>query len=128
MYITGHANLGADILLRLGLRAEEWQLHPQVEESIWQRYSRAEMDLFASEETTYCPLWFALTHPATFRVLDAMVQTWLRLRLRLYAFPPDRSAPVSSDESLSGGVMANISSPILPGWFSTEVLTKASFS
>ncbi len=42
-------------------------------------------DLFASRETSQCPLWFSLTHPAPLG-LDAMVQTWQRLRL--YAFPP----------------------------------------
>lgn len=49
-----------------------------------QRYSSAEVDLFASEETTYCPLWFALTPLAPLR-LDTMEQVWLSLCL--YAFP-----------------------------------------
>ncbi len=43
------------------------------------------MYLFASQETSHCPLWFSLTNPAPPR-LDAMVQTWPRLSL--YAFPP----------------------------------------
>ncbi len=43
------------------------------------------MDLFVSRETSHCPLWFSLTHSAPLG-LDAMVQTWPRLRL--YAFPP----------------------------------------
>ncbi len=42
-------------------------------------------DLFASQETSHCPLWFSLTHPAPLG-LDAMVQTWPRLCL--YAFSP----------------------------------------
>ncbi|XDV47225.1 hypothetical protein PO909_016919 [Leuciscus waleckii] len=28
---------------------------------MWRRYGRAEVDLFASEETTHCPLWFPHT-------------------------------------------------------------------
>ncbi len=43
------------------------------------------MDLFASRETSHCPLWFSLTLPAPLG-LDVMVQTWPRHRL--YAFTP----------------------------------------
>ncbi len=39
----------------------------------------------ATHQTSHCPLWYFLTHPAPLG-LDAMVQTWPRLRL--YAFPP----------------------------------------
>ncbi|KAI2655577.1 Transposon Ty3-G Gag-Pol polyprotein [Labeo rohita] len=51
-------------------------------------------------------------HPAPLG-LDAMVQTWPRLRL--YAFPPDRSAPGSSRESAPGRGVPPPSSPILAG-------------
>ncbi len=43
------------------------------------------MDLFASRETSHCPLCFSHMHPAPIG-LDVMVQTWAWLRL--YAFPP----------------------------------------
>ncbi len=46
---------------------------------------QAQVDLFASRETSHCPLWFSLTHPAPLG-LDAMTQMWPRLHL--YAFPP----------------------------------------
>ncbi len=45
----------------------------------------ARVDLFISRETSHCPLWFSLTHPAPPRP-DAMMQTWPRLCL--YTFPP----------------------------------------
>ncbi len=48
------------------------------------QFSQAQVDLFASRETSHYPLWFSLTHPAPLG-LGAMVQTWPRLRL--YAFP-----------------------------------------
>jgi len=54
---------------------------------MWRRYSRAEVDLFASEETTHCPLWFALTPTALLgldAMVDAMVQAWPNLCL--YSF------------------------------------------
>ncbi len=57
-------------------------------------------------------LWFSLTHPAPLG-LDAMVHTWLRLRL--YAFAPDQSAPGSSRESAPGRGLSIASSPVLAG-------------
>ncbi len=84
VYIPGYLNQGADILLRQGLRPGEWMLHTEVMKQIWKKFGRAQVDLFASRETSQCPLWFSLTHPAPLG-LDAMVQ--IRLRLRLYAFP-----------------------------------------
>ncbi len=85
VYIPGYLNQGADILSRQGLRPGEWMLHTEVMEQIWKKFGRAQVDLFASRETSQCPLWFSLTHPAPLG-LDAIVQTWPRLRL--YAFPP----------------------------------------
>ncbi|KAL0198713.1 hypothetical protein M9458_007253, partial [Cirrhinus mrigala] len=73
VHVPWHLNVGADILSRQGPRPGEWMLHPEV------------VDLFATQENAQCPHWFSLTHPAPLE-LDAMVQTWPRLRL--YAFPP----------------------------------------
>lgn len=61
---VSECNVEADILLRQRLRPGDWRLHPQVAESIWWRFSRADMVVLASEETTCCLLWFALTPPA----------------------------------------------------------------
>ncbi|KAJ7996341.1 hypothetical protein DPEC_G00236100 [Dallia pectoralis] len=77
IFIPGYLNQGADTLPRPG----EWILHPEVVELLWSHFGRAEVDLFSSRETSHCPLWFSLTHPA-----PAMVQAWPRSRL--YAFPP----------------------------------------
>ncbi len=82
-YIPGVHNIGADNLSWQGLRPREWRLHPEVVELIWKKFGQAQVDLFASRETSHCPLWFSLTHPDG---LDAMTQT--RPRLRLYTFPP----------------------------------------
>ncbi|KAK3540364.1 hypothetical protein QTP70_029551 [Hemibagrus guttatus] len=82
LFVPGHINREADFLSKQVLRPGEWWLHPQVVESVWQMYGRAEVDLFASEESTHCPLWYFFSAPLG---LDALVQTWLRLRL--YAFP-----------------------------------------
>ncbi|XP_060741844.1 uncharacterized protein LOC132856323 [Tachysurus vachellii] len=85
VFIPGRVNREADFLSRQVLRPGEWRLHPHVVERIWRIFGRAEVDLFASEESTHCPLWFSLSHPAPLG-LDALVWTWPSLRL--YAFPP----------------------------------------
>ncbi len=98
-YISGVHNVGADILSRQGLRPGEWRLHPEVVELIWKEFGQAQVDLFASQETSHCPLWFSLTHPAPLG-LDAMVQMWPELSS--VCFFPNRSAPGSTGESLPG--------------------------
>ncbi len=57
----------------------------EVVEMIWREFGQAQVYLFASRETSHCPLWFSLMHPAHLG-LDAMMHTWPRFRL--YAFPP----------------------------------------
>ncbi len=112
VYIPGHLNVGADILSRQGPRPGEWRLHPEVVKQIWRVFGQAQVDLFATRQTSHCPLWYSLTHPAPLG-LDAMVQMWPRLRL--YAFPPNCSAPGSSRESAPGRGPAVASSPVLAG-------------
>ncbi len=85
IYIPGHMNVGADLLSRQAVTHGEWKLHPEVVSQIWERFYEAEVDLFASQETAQCPLYFSLTPPAPLG-LDAMANTWPRRGL--YAFPP----------------------------------------
>ncbi len=51
-YIPGVHKIGADILSRQGLRPGEWRLHPEVVELIWKEFGQAQVDLFASRETS----------------------------------------------------------------------------
>ncbi len=69
VHIPGHLNMGADILSRQGPRPRQWRLHPEVVKQIWRVFGQAQVDLFATRETSHCPLWFSLTHPAP---LDAI--------------------------------------------------------
>ncbi len=111
VYIPGHLNVGADTLSRQGLLPGEWMLHTEVVKQIWRVFGQAQVDLFATQETVQCPLWYSLLHPAPLG-LDAMVQTWPRLRL--YAFPPIALLP-EFGESAPGRSSAAISSPVLAG-------------
>ncbi len=108
VYIPGHLNVGADILSRQGPRPGEWRLHPEVVKQIWRVFGQAQVDLFATRQTSHCPLWHSLTHPAPLG-LDAMVQTWPRLRL--YAFPPIVLLPVVVERVRRGPAV--VSSPVL---------------
>ncbi len=109
-------NIGADILSRQGLRPGEWRLHPEVVELIWKEFGQAQVDLFASRETSHCPLWFSLTHPAPLG-LDAMTQTCQRLRL--YAFPPIALLPGVLERVRRDRVPLLLIAPRWPGrvWF-----------
>ena len=103
-----------------GAEAGEWRLHPEVVELLWKNFGRAEVDLFASKETSHCPLWFSLSHPAPLG-LDAMVQAWLRSRL--YAFPPIALLPGVRERVRRDGVSLLLVAPFWPArvWFADLV-------
>jgi hypothetical protein len=117
VYIPGRLNLGADILSRQGPRPGDWMLHPEVVEQIWRIFGRAQVDLFATQETSQCPLWFSLAPPAPLG-LDAMSQSWPNLRL--YAFPPFALLPGVLARVRRDGVRLLLVAPFWPGrvWFS----------
>ena len=83
-HIPGHLNIAADSLSRGGPRPANWRLHKEIVQLIWNTYSAAAVDLFASKETTHCPLWFAEQVESLGR--DALSHEWPDLLL--YAFPP----------------------------------------
>lgn len=86
MHIPGTRNAVADFLSRQRVQPGEWRLHPEVVEHIWEMFTRAEVDLFASRDTTHCPLWFSLADGSGPLGQDALVHDWPRTLL--YAFPP----------------------------------------
>ena len=79
-------NWGADLMSRGHPRYKDWKLHVVVVNQIWEKYGRAEVDLFASEENTQCPLFYSLTGRSAPMGLDALAYEWPRVLL--YAFPP----------------------------------------
>lgn len=72
-------NLGGDLLSRANPRYKEWKLHSEVVAQVWERYGRAEVDLFASAENTQCPLFFSLTGQSDPMGLDALAHRWPRV-------------------------------------------------
>ncbi len=57
--MPGKLNLGADMLSRSNVPSDEWTLHPQTDQEIWGIFGRPEVDLFASEDNTYCQTYFS---------------------------------------------------------------------
>ncbi len=86
IHIPGTANRAANILSRTGPLPGEWRLHTEVIAQIWARYGTAQVDLFASVETTHCPRWYSLKVQDGSLGLDALSQEWPTDLL--YAFPP----------------------------------------
>ncbi len=63
VHIPGHLNMVVDILSRQGPSPGEWM----VKQRWWSRlgeFGQAQVDMFVTQETLHCPLWFSLTHPA----------------------------------------------------------------
>ncbi len=84
IHIPGLLNRTADELSRAVLPGE-WRLHPQTVQLIWRRFGLAQVDLFASLETSHCQLFYFLTDGTL--GTDALAHSWPR-GLRKYAFPP----------------------------------------
>ncbi len=109
-YIPGHLNQGAYIMSRHGQRPGEWRLHPEVVELLWREFGQAEVDLFASQETTHCP---ALVVPHASSSAWAGCHGADVAEVSSVRFSPDRSAPESSGKSTPGRGPSSASSPVL---------------
>ncbi len=85
IHIPGMLNRAADELSRQPVLPGEWRLHPQVVQLIWGLFGAAQVDLFASPDSTHCQLFYSLTEGTL--GTDALVYSWPQ-GLRKYAFPP----------------------------------------
>ncbi len=90
VHVPGVLNLAADFLSRQKLKPGEWMLNRQTVSQIWDLFGKAEVDLFASQESSQCPLWFSLSFPTTLGI-DAFAHPWPNVNL--YAFPPIKLIP-----------------------------------
>ncbi len=85
VHIPGQLNRAADALSRQLTFPGEWRLHPETIRLIWSRFGEAQVDLFASPESSHYQLYFSLTESPL--GTDALAHSWPRA-LRKYAFPP----------------------------------------
>ncbi len=85
VHVPGELNCAADELSRQHALPGEWRLHPEVLQLIWRRFGDAQVDLFASPDTSHCQLFFSLSEGTL--GTDALACSWPR-GLRKYAFPP----------------------------------------
>ena len=86
MHLAGVNNVVADTLSRQATNPGHWRLHPQVVRQIWDLFGEARVDLFASADTTHCPLWFSEQEQNSPMGQDALAHSWPDALL--YAFPP----------------------------------------
>ncbi len=56
--MPGVLNKGADMLSRSNVPSDEWMLHPQNVQEIWEIFCKAEVDLFASIDSLTAKLIF----------------------------------------------------------------------
>ena len=116
-YVPGVQNSAADMLSRDGPREGDWRLHPQVVQLLWARCGRAQVDLFASQETAHCPSWFSLASPPGPLGLDALAHDWPVTWL--CAFPPFPLIQATLDRVEMGGHRLLLIAPRWPRrpWF-----------
>ncbi len=113
VHVPGILNLAADFLSRQKLRPGEWMLNRQTVSQIWDLFGKAEVDLFASQESSQCPLWFSTTLG-----IDAFAHP--RPNVSLYAFPPIKLIPAVLCRVKVSGARLLLIAPFWPSqtWFS----------
>ncbi len=72
IHIPGVFNRAADKLSRAALPGE-WRLHPKAVQLIWRQFGVAQVDLFASPETTHCQWFYSLVEATLSR--DALAHS-----------------------------------------------------
>ncbi len=85
IYISGLLNRAADELSQQHALPGEWRLHPRAIQLIWRHFGAAQVDLFASPDTSHCQWFYSLTGGTL--GTDALAHSWLQ-GLHKYAFPP----------------------------------------
>ncbi|XP_033996783.1 uncharacterized protein LOC117491055 [Trematomus bernacchii] len=117
VFLPGDQNQVADFLSRHKPPPGEWRLHPEVVETIWSLFGRAEVDLFASEESRHCPLWFSWAEVTSPMGQDALAHDWPDSLL--YAFPPQPLLLQKLQRVLTQGHRLLLVAPRWPGrvWF-----------
>ncbi len=85
VHVPGELNSAADELSRQPVLPGEWRLHPEKVQLMWRCFGDAQVDLFASLDTSHCQLFFSLSEGTL--GANALAHSWPR-GLRKYMFPP----------------------------------------
>lgn len=112
-HVPGALNSGADLLSRGTPLYGEWTIHPQVVATIWERFGRAAVDLFASHENAQCPLYFSLRDTDAPLGVDALAHPWPNALL--YAFPPLSLISPTLTRVREHGLSLLLVAPLWPG-------------
>ncbi len=92
-------------------------LNRQTVSQIWDLFGKAEVDLFAFQESSQCPLWLSLSFPTTLGI-DAFAHAWPNVCL--YAFPPIKLIPAVLSRVKVSSARLLLIAPFWPSqtWFS----------
>lgn len=86
-HIKGSLNVMADMLSRKTKTVNtEWSLHPEVTQSLWNKWFQPNIDLFATRFNHKLPKYISPFPDPLAHGVDAMSLEWSRQTL--YAFPP----------------------------------------
>ncbi|KAI2661076.1 ORF V: Enzymatic polyprotein [Labeo rohita] len=86
VHIPGELNHAADQLSRQSTHPGEWRLHPETVQLIWSHFGEAQIDLFASPESSHCRRFYFLNKAPNSLGRDALAHSWPPGPK--YAFPP----------------------------------------
>ncbi|KAI2647969.1 Tyrosine recombinase slr0733 [Labeo rohita] len=86
VHIPGELNRAADQLSRQSTHPGEWRLHPETVQLIWSHFGEAQIDLFASPESSHCQRFYSLNKAPNSLGRDALAHSWPPGPK--YAFPP----------------------------------------
>ncbi len=117
VHVPGMLNLAAHFLSGQKLRPGEWMLNRKTVSQIWNLFGKAEVDLFASQESSQCPLWFSLSFPKSLGI-DALAHPWPNVSL--YTFPTAKLIPAVLCRVQVSGARLLLIAPFWPSqtWFS----------
>lgn len=87
IHIKGSLNVMADLLSRKTKTVQtEWSLHPDVVQSLWEKWFQPDLDLFATRFNHKLPKFVSPFPDPLAHWVDAMTMDWSGKKL--YAFPP----------------------------------------
>ncbi len=114
---SGSTEPGGRFSVETEAQARGMDVEPSDGSQIWDLFGKAEVDLFASQESSQCPLWFSLSFPTTLGI-DAFAHSWLYVSL--YAFPPIKLIPAVLCRVKVSGARLLLIAPFWPSqtWFS----------